>query len=333
MNQVRWGIMGNAGIAKTQVMPAMQRDEQSKLAAIASLSGKAEETAQQFAIGKVHSSYEALLADPDVDAVYIPLPNSLHKEWVLKAAEQGKHILCEKPAALNAAEMAEMAEACRQHGVIFMEAFMYRFHPQHQRVRELIASGEIGEVRVFRASFSFFLSEPKGNIRMDRQLGGGSLYDVGCYCVNSLRYVLGEEPVEIHAFGKVDAEYGVDTVMTINAKLNSGIAAVLDCGFEMHDRQQYEVVGTKGSIIVPRAYRPDLAGGDGLIQVVKNGVLEREETVSGDQYLNQVRHFTECVLKGGEPSYSAENTLRNMKVIDACYESLHEGRIVSLPQG
>lgn len=327
---VRWGILGASGIAKGQLIPAMKKDRGSQLKAIASLSGKAKEMAREFRFEKSYDTYEALLEDAEIDAVYIPLPNSLHKEWAIKAAESGKHVLCEKPAALDASEMEEIAESCRKNGVIFMEAFMYRFHPQHGRVKEIIRSGEIGEVKLFRSAFSFFLHEPEGNIRMNRELGGGSLYDIGCYCIHSLRMILEDEPQEVQAFGKWDKKFNVDTTVTVNIKMKNEVLALFDCSFELADRQQYEIVGTKGTIQVPRAYRPDLANGEGLIQVIREDGEERVETISGDQYLAQVQHFTDCVLNGKQPAHSAQSAIHNMKVIDACYRSLTEGRSIRL---
>lgn len=162
MRTVKWGILGTARIAREQLIPALQREGHSEVVAIASKSGKARDVADRFGIPAAYDDYEALLGDPAVEAVYIPLPNGLHKEWAIKAARHGKHVLCEKPSALTSAETREILEACREHDVIFMEGFMYRHHPQHQRVKEIMQSGEIGEVVLFRASLHFLLEDVDG---------------------------------------------------------------------------------------------------------------------------------------------------------------------------
>lgn len=323
MTKIRWGILSTANIAKKALIPAMQRAENAEVVAIASGSGKAQEVADSLHIEKAYESYDALLDDPNVDAVYIPLPNHLHKEWVKKAAEKGKHVLCEKPAALNAEDTAELVEACRQTNVKFMEAFMYQFHPQHNRVKEIIASGEIGEVQLVRASFSFYMGNPEGNIRMDSTKGGGSIYDIGCYCIHSIRNVLGDEPEDIYVETEIDPDYQVDHSAYGIFKMKSGVRATFDCSFNIPMRSFYEVAGTKGVIKVPRAYRPDIHGDEGLVIVDKGNEI-REEKIVGDQYKLEVEHISQAILDDTEPTYTGEDTIQNMKVIEACYQSAEE---------
>jgi len=209
MRSIRWGVLGVANIGVRTVIPAIQRAPNARLIAIASRTpARAEDAARRLGIPRAHGSYEALLADPEVEAVYIPLPNSLHREWTIRCAEAGKHVLCEKPLALTAREAEEMAAACRQHGVALMEAFMYRFHPRTERVGRLAADGALGDVRMVRAAFTFAVREPDLNIRFRRDLGGGALYDVGCYTINVSRMVLGE-PELAFAAGRV-GDHGVD---------------------------------------------------------------------------------------------------------------------------
>lgn len=321
---VRWGVLGNAGIARKSVIPALKRASNAELAAIATRSGKASEVAAEYGINKGYGSYEGLLSDPDIDAVYIPLPNGIHAEWVKKAAEAGKHILCEKPAALNADEAAEMIEACRRRGVTFMEAFMYRFHPQHERVKQLIAKGEIGEIAFMRSSFAFRLTDPN-NIRFDRDLGGGALYDVGCYCINASRYIIGAEPTEAYARASM-SKGGVDLTTAGILSFENGRQATFDCSFETVPRESYEIVGTHGKITVEGPFRPDKnEDGEGHIILETTGGTRREESVKGDAYRMQAEHFSQCVIDGSEPLYPAEETIRNMKVIDACLASIRSG--------
>jgi D-xylose 1-dehydrogenase (NADP+, D-xylono-1,5-lactone-forming) len=326
---MKWGILSTANIAQTQVIPAIQRSTLAGVEAIASTSGKAAEVASQLNIPRVYDTYEELLLDPDIDAVYIPLPNSLHRRWVLEAAKHGKHILCEKPAALTAQEMIEMDRYCKEQNVLFMEAFMYQFHPQHERVKEIIASGEIGDVKLMRSSFSFFMEDRGTNIRMDKSLGGGSIYDVGCYCIHAMRNILEAEPGKVHVHGKLDSETGVDVSAIVYLEFDQGIQGVFDCSFDASFRQEYEVVGTKGRILVPRAFRPDVNGGVGLITIECNG-LQRTEQVEGDIYLLQVEHFSKTILEKKLLIYPAEKTIANMRVIDACYSSLEKGNEVIL---
>jgi D-xylose 1-dehydrogenase (NADP+, D-xylono-1,5-lactone-forming) len=329
MRKIRWGILSTANIAQTQVIPAIQKSAWAEVAAIASSSGKAGEAAAKLNIPGVYETYEELLRDPTIDAVYIPLPNSLHRTWVLEAAKHGKHILCEKPAALTPEEMKEMDRYCREQNVVFMEGFMYQFHPQHERVKEIIASGEIGEVKLMRSSFSYYMDDRETNIRMDKSLGGGSIYDVGCYCIHALRNILEAEPVKISVHGRLDPETGVDVSAMAYLEFEHGIQGVFDCSFEAFFRHEYELVGTKGRVYVPRAFRPDVNAGIGLITVEANG-QERTEQIAGDIYLLQVDHFSEAILKKKALIYPAEKTIANMRVIDACYSSLEKNEEVTL---
>ncbi|RXJ02091.1 gfo/Idh/MocA family oxidoreductase [Anaerobacillus alkaliphilus] len=329
MRKIRWGVLSTANIAQKEVIPALQRATNAEVVAIASLSNRAKEVASQYHIPKAYDTYEELLKDPTIDAVYIPLPNHLHKVWTIEAAKSGKHVLCEKPASLTAEETEEMISACQEHGVRFMEAFMYQFHPQHERVRELIKNGEIGSVKLMRASFSFYLADFKENIRMNPAMGGGSIYDVGCYGIHAIRYVLQEEPKELQIHANINSEHQVDTSAVGYMKMESGIVATFDASFEMTYRAEYEVIGTKGSIKVPRAFRPDIDDGIGLV-IVQNEHGVKEEIISGDIYRLQVEHFSQTILENNEPSYSPENTIQNMRVLDACYQSLKTGGKITL---
>lgn len=329
MSKIRWGIMSTANIAQTQLIPAMLRAENAEVAAIASRGAKVHAVASAFRIPKAYESYEELLDDPEIDAVYIPLPNKLHKEWVLKAAEKGKHILCEKPASLTAIEASEMFQACRVQNVKFMEGFMYHFHPQHERVKEIIASGEIGEVKLMKSSHSFYLEGRDDEFRMDKDLGGGSLFDVGCYSIHAIRHVLQSEPIEVQGFAEIDATSGVDISTIGYLKLENGLSAVFDCSFDMFSRNEYEVIGTKGTIKVPLAFRPDFNGHIGSIMIQTEGTT-REEKIEGDIYRMEIEHFSKAILDNTQPLITEKSTVDNMHVIEACYESIHTKKIVKL---
>ena len=328
--KVRWGIVSTAAIAKDVMIPAIHRADYAEVVAIASESGRADQVAQELGISKAYDSYEKLLDDRDVDAVYIPLPNSMHAEWTIKAAKRKKHVLCEKLAALCEEDVRHMIEACEQNSVLFMEAFMYQFHPQHERVKQLLAAGEIGEIKYMRAHFSFDLRDRETNIRMNAELGGGSLYDVGCYCVHSIRHVLDAEPVELFVQSRLDPGHSVDLTTNGWMKMKNGVRAQFTCSFEMFPQNEYEVVGTKGKIVVSRAYRPDVDGGEGRITVATADGNVREETVSGDQYALQIEHFSRAVLEGTPLLYSPERMIQQARALDACRTSMKTGAIVRL---
>ena len=190
MRKVKWGILSTANIAQTQLIPAIQRAENAEVVAIASRGAKVHEVAQRLNIPHAYESYDELLLDPEVEVIYIPLPNDMHKDWSIKAAEAGKHVLCEKPVVLAKEDLEEIIEVFSRHNKCFMEAFMYQFHPQHQRVKDILMSGEIGEVRLFKSSHSFNFEDREGDIRMDAGKGGGALWDLGCYSLHALQYFL-----------------------------------------------------------------------------------------------------------------------------------------------
>ena len=325
MKKIRWGVLSTANIGRTQVIPAIRRADNAELIAIASRTDKVHAAALELEIPKAYESYEALLDDPEIDAVYIPLPNHLHKEWVIRSAQKGKHILCEKPMALNRAEAEEMIAVCRKQGVKLMEAFMYQLHPQHARVKEIIASGEIGEIKLMKSSHSFHLQNRSTDIRMDAAMGGGSIYDVGCYAIQAIRHITESEPVEVMAQGAIDPEKGIDLTGMVQMKMGNGVHASFDCSFDMVSRNEYEVIGTKGSLKVPFAFRPDNNGHIGTV-VIQQGGSTREEKMAGDIYRLEIEHFSNAVLTDSAPIITADSTIENMRVIDACYRSLETGK-------
>jgi len=323
---VRWGIISTARIGQ-RVIPAIQSTHNGAVVAIASRSlRQAQEFAAQMGIPRAYGSYEELLADPEVDAIYNPLPNSLHKEWTIRAAEHGKHVLCEKPLALNASECDEMIRACEAHGVRFMEAFMYRFHPQMVRVREMVASGAIGPLQLIRASFSFTLTDPR-NIRLQRDLGGGALMDVGCYCVNFSRLMTGAEPVEVQAAAYFGPQSQVDETLTGILRFPAGIS-LIDCSFRMPFRQFCELVGQEGIIQVPAPWLPGTA--DTSILVRRGDETETLTIPGANHYQLMVEHFNECILTGQELRFPASDGRKNMSVLDALYQSAWSGVPVRL---
>ncbi|WP_209125134.1 Gfo/Idh/MocA family protein [Alkalihalobacillus sp. BA299] len=328
---INWGILGDAGIAKKAVIPAIQRATNATVMAIASQKGAPQQTADQFHISKAYPSYHQLLTDPDIDAVYIPLPNALHKEWVIEAARNNKHILCEKPAALTSAEVEEMLAICQKQNVQFMEAFMYQFHPQHERVRQVIEEGEIGVVQQMNSRFTYLLNLSEDNIRLNQKLGGGSLYDVGCYCIHASRSILQEEPVSVYCDGRIDTRHNVDLTAHGVMSFPQNVVATFTCSFEQFPVNDYEIIGTKGKIIVPHAFRPDKQSGIGEIKII-NETGSRSEKVEGDQYRAQIEHFSKAILEQFEPTYNGEQTIWNMRVMDACFQSIAQKSSIEVSQ-
>ncbi|GIM47749.1 oxidoreductase [Collibacillus ludicampi] len=319
--KINWGILGTAEIAEVQVIPAIQKSKNANLLAIASRSGKEREFSTKYNIPKSYRSYEDLLEDPEIDIIYIPLPNDLHSKWVKAAAYHGKHVLCEKPAALNVQETREMIEICEKHNVLFMEALMYQFHPQHQRVKEMIQAGVIGEIVLMRASFTFMLKKLEGNFRLNPQhRGGGSIYDIGCYCIHAIREIMGE-PTKVSCIANMSLTHQVDWSAIGILEFENGVKSYFDCGMNMSTRHEYEIVGTKGSIRVPKAFIPQ-EDGEGIIQLIDHTGKIGEEKYYGNYYLLGIEYLSNCLLENTKPQYTKEGSINNMKVIDACLASI-----------
>jgi D-xylose 1-dehydrogenase (NADP+, D-xylono-1,5-lactone-forming) len=289
---LRWGVLGTARIAAQQVIPAIKKASNGDVVAVSSSSGRAAPYAERLGIPVAHNSHEALLADPDVDAVYIPLPNSMHVEWTVKAAEAGKHVLCEKPVALDPAGLAEAEAACDARGVHLAEAFMYRHHPQIAVVRDLIANGRIGDLVAIDARFHFLLDRSAGpNIRLDPDLGGGALRDVGCYPVDLMNLLAGAAPDEVVA---TSIERGDVDTTTAGYLRYGDVVGTFSCGFDSPAGDSALVIGSAGTIGIRRPFRPDRGGA----VLVVTGADGRTETIEpeGDAYVAEVEDFARRVL-------------------------------------
>lgn len=317
--KIKWGIIGCAGIAMRSVIPGIQQSETGQVAAIASRGlKKARQTAGQLNIPKAYGSYEELLADSEIEAVYIPLPNHLHKEWTIRAAKAGKHILCEKPLAMNADEAQEMAEACENAGVVFAEAFMYRYHPRYMMIRDILSSGEIGELRGIHGTFTFNNSSDMNNVRYKQEWGGGSLYDVGVYPISAARMLLGKEPqaATVHAFFS-DKHGHVDMMASGILEFDRGIALTFDCGMWAASRNKLEILGSEGRIEVPSAFVVNQDEEDNFYMYTKNGRKE-VEVPRLNQYALQADAIGKSIRYGEPLPYPATDAVLNMKVLDAC---------------
>jgi xylose dehydrogenase (NAD/NADP) len=329
--KINWGIIGTANIAKKSVIPGIQQSETGVVAAIASRGiEKAEKAAQELGIERAYGSYEELLQDQDIDAVYIPLPNHLHKEWTLKAAEAGKHVLCEKPLALNAEEAKEMVEKCQSAGVKLAEAFMYRYHPRYERVKEIIQSGEIGTVRGLHGAFTFNNAGDKDNVRYKQFMGGGSVYDVGCYPISVARFILESEPeaATVQAFFSPEHD-DVDMMASGLLEFPNSVGMTFDCGMWADFRNTLQILGTEGRIDLPSAFlyhSPEDAG----FYVTVKGEQRFEAVPDLNQYALQADEFGKSILTDAPIRFPSEDAVRNMRVIDACLKSARERARVSL---
>jgi predicted dehydrogenase len=321
--KVRWGVLSTANIGRAAVVPAVEASANGELVAIASRDeDRARAFAKEHSMATAYGSYEALLEDDRVDAVYIPLPNSMHRDWVIRAAAAGKHVLCEKPLGLDEAECLEMDAAARESSVKLMEAFMYRFHPRTERVVEMVREGRVGSVGAVRSAFTFRLTRPD-NIRLDPELGGGALMDVGCYCVNVSRTVIGEEPEEVQATASWTGR-GVDDRLTGVLRFPGGAVAHFDCALTMERCEYFEVAGTEGLLRVPSAFLPGID--DVVITEERGRAASTSHALTGvDEYRLMVEHFAECVLRDRSPRYSAGEAAANMRAIGALYRSARSG--------
>ena len=329
MSSLRWGILSTAKIATDKVIPGIQKAARSEVVAVGSRDAeRARRAADRLGIPRVHGSYEALLSDPEVDAVYIPLPNHLHAEWTKAAARAGKHVLCEKPLALTAADAQQMVDVCRAEGVRLMEAFMYRLHPSWVAVRELVASGRIGRLVAVDSWFSYF-NDDAANIRNIRDFGGGALFDIGCYSVNLSRMLFASEPVRVEASLVRDPTSGVDVLTSGLLEFDDGLAT-FTCSTRAEDDQRVHVYGTEGriSIGIPFNIPPDrptqvflTAGGDPPVDP-HTEVLTFE---TADPYAVEAESFADAILDDGPTPTPPEDAVANLRVIERIFRAAEGG--------
>ena len=325
MSTLRWGVVSTASIGTVKVIPGIQKAARCEVVAIASRDrSRAEVHASRLGIPRIHGSYEALLADPDVDALYIPLPNHLHREWTIAAAEAGKHVLCEKPLAMTAADAEAMVEACRTRGVRLMEAFMYRLHPSWVAAREVVASGRIGRLVAVQSWFSYFNDDPL-NIRNILDTGGGALFDIGCYCVNLSRMLFGSEPVGVQASVVREPATAVDVLTSGILEFETGVATFA-CSTRAEDDQRVHIYGTKGhvSIDIPFNIPPDrptrvrvTSGGDPPVAPDVE-VLTFE---TADPYTVEAELFAAAILDDRPTPVPPEDAVANLRVIERIFEA------------
>lgn len=327
--KVRWGILGAANIAVRKVIPAMQQSQWSEVVAIASRDlKKAQEAARALGIPKAYGSYEELLADPEIEAIYNPLPNHLHVPWTIKAAEAGKHVLCEKPLSMTVAEAMELMAVRDRAGVKMEEAFMVRTHPQWLGALELIRSGRIGQVRAVMGFFSYFNQDAE-NIRNILKYGGGGLMDIGCYPITTSRFVFGEEPKRVMGLIERDAKMKTDCLTSALLDFPSG-QAIFTCSTQLVPYQRMQIFGTKGriEIEIPFNAPPDrpcrifIDDGSDLF----GGSIETQEFATVNQYTIQADLFSRAIRENTEVPVSLEDAINNMAVIEAIFRSAESGK-------
>jgi D-xylose 1-dehydrogenase (NADP+, D-xylono-1,5-lactone-forming) len=319
---IRWGVLSVANIGVKRVIPAILASASEKLVAVASRDiMRAREKFAHLPDLRLYGDYESLLNDPEIDAIYNPLPNSLHAEWTIKALEAGKHVLCEKPMAVTAEQGQMMVEAAQTSGKLLMEAFMYRFHPQTVWALEQVHEGRIGNVKLVRASFSFNIMVPPHphNIRLQAALAGGSLMDVGCYPINFCRAVYGHAPIAVA--GRVFAQDEGEVEITTSAVLDFGAGrfGLIDSSFALPTRQVAEVIGDEGSITIPLPFTPPVVDTEVVLSIEGQTIHQRITAI--DHYRLEVEHFGLCIRTGAQPIYSLDETLDNLRTIEAVYQS------------
>ncbi|UCE54775.1 MAG: Gfo/Idh/MocA family oxidoreductase [Desulfobacterales bacterium] len=333
--RIKWGVLGNANIARVCVIPAIQKSPNSMVYALATRSPElAGQVTTQYNIAHVYDHYDKLLADPEIQVVYIPLPNHLHHPWTLRALRAGKHVLCEKPQACNAGEAQEMADTAKDLGLLLMEAFMYRFHPRSKRIKEMVANGSIGTPCLVRSSFCYpmeqkLLSSAKG-ARLKPEMGGGALLDVGCYSVSVTRWLFGTEPTQVQGQA-VYHPSGVDVHFVGSLRFPDNGLATFEASFISALQQTYTVVGSQGAIELPHnAFIPWEKEAVFILRGKDDELGKNHVTPGVDEYQLMVEHFTEAVLGKTPLAYSPEESVWNMQVLDALAQAAQSGRTIVL---
>ncbi len=321
--KLNWGLLSTARINRALIKP-INASKRTRLLAVASRSiSSAEAYAREWKIPRAHGSYEALLADPEIDVIYNSLPNHLHAEWTIKALHAGKHVLCEKPFALTLAEVDAMSQAARETGKVLQEAFMYRHHAQTLKVKEIVDSGTLGKLQLIRGSFTFTLNR-EGDIRSKQETGGGSIWDVGCYPISYARMIVGAEPVEVFGW-QVTGPGGTDDSFIGQMRFEDGVHAQFDSGFKSPYRSMIEIVGTEATLTIPDPFKPRKTSEI----VLSRGDKQKKIKVKGDElYLGEVEDMCDAILLGKAPRISLEDSRKNIAVILAFLESAKSGKPV-----
>ncbi len=318
-----WGLLSTAHINRA-LIPPLRASKRNQLIAVGS---RTQDTAEKYArawnIARAYGSYEALLADPEIDVIYNSLPNHLHAEWTIKAVEAGKHVLCEKPLALTVEEVDAMQAAARKHGRVVAEAFMYRHHAQTLKVQELVKGGSVGDLRLIRGCYTYMLSR-EGDVRLDFEMGGGSIWDVGCYPISYARTVVGGNPVEVFGW-QVTGPTGIDQTFIGQMRFENDVYAQFDSSFVTPFRAFMEITGNEGTLSIPTPFKPQL---EEKIYLRRDENTETIQIKGQELYLGEVEDMANAILLGHEPRISLADSRANVAVIRALFESARSGKSV-----
>jgi predicted dehydrogenase len=331
MRKIRWGILSTARIGLQKVIPAMQQGKHCDIIAMASRNlAAAKQAAAQLGIPKAYGSYEELLADPEIEAVYIPTANHLHVPWSIKTIEAGKHVLCEKPIATSVNELQQLLNVAKAHPHIkVMEAFMYRLHPQWLKARELAQSGKIGDVRTLHSFISFFNNDPK-NVRNKPEMGGGALFDIGCYSISIPRFIFGAEPKRVCAYVEYDPNFRIDRL--VSGILDFGLrTSDFTCSMQLVRHQSATIFGTEGKVDIEIPLNPPFDR-PAKIFLQRNGAVEEIPIEVCNQFTLQGDAFSLAIIHDTPAPISLKDSLANMKVIDALFESARQNSWVLINQ-
>lgn len=322
---LNWGFLSTARINRA-LIPPLRASKRNKLLAVAS---RLQETADAYAkenkIPRAYGSYDELLADPEIDVIYNPLPNHLHTEWTIKAVKTGKHVLCEKPLALSVEEVDAIKSAAQKHGRVVAEAFMYRHHPQTLKAQEIVRNGSLGTLKLIRGSFTFALTR-EGDVRLDPEMGGGSIWDVGCYPISYARTVVGEEPLEVFGW-QVTGPTGIDESFFGQMRFRNDIHAQFDSSFAIPFHAFMEIVGSEGALNIPRPFKPNE---NEKIYLTRGDKTETIKIKGQELYIGEVEDMADAILLGREPRISLDDSRANAAVILALLESARIGKPVTL---
>jgi xylose dehydrogenase (NAD/NADP) len=324
-SRLRWGLLSTASINKALLVP-LRASKRNQLLAVASRSQEqADAYARKNKVKRAYGSYADLLADPEIDVIYNPLPNHLHAEWTIKAVQAGKHVLCEKPLALSLAEVDAISAAAEKYGKVVAEAFMYRSHPQTLKAREIIASGKLGKIKMVRGSFTYPGTDPD-NYRWKPEMGGGGLWDVGCYPLSYTRMLLGAEPLEVFGW-QVIGPTGVDELFVAQLHFPGDVYAQFDCSVRIPYHAFMEIVGDEATLIIPKPFTPSVKE---TLYMVKGGKTEAVVVKGTETYIGEVEDMADAILLGRPPCVSLADSRHNTAAILALFESAKTGKPVTL---
>ena len=322
---LRWGLLSTAKINRALMLP-LKISKRNQLLAVASRSEeKANAYAKEWGIPRAHGNYKALLADPEIDVIYNSLPNNLHEDWTIKALRAGKHVLCEKPLGLTATSVDKMLATVKETGCVLTEAFMYRHHAQTLKVKEIVESGVLGKLQFLRGSFTFDLKDD-GNYRLKKEMGGGSIWDIGCYPISYIRMLVGANPVEVFGW-QVQGQGGSDLSFIGQMRFSGDILAQFDSGFQSPFRTEIEIVGSLGTLLIPNPFKP---GKTEKILLKKNDKVEKIKIRGEELYLGEVEDTANAILLGKPPRVSLEDSRANALTIEAFLKSAEQGKVVTL---